>query len=157
LSAPSIKPASEPPPALVPRQFRLRLDPLLLLASVGLSICSLIAIKGATAADESGDPLYYVKRQGVYVVVGLALMYLVSRVDYSRLRELRYPIYGLLIASNVAVLIFAQATRGANSWIELPGFNLQPSELGKVLLVVALSGFLVERMREMGRRSCCSG
>ena len=47
----------------------------------------------------------------------------------------------------------ARATRGAQSWIELPGFNLQPSELGKVLLVVALAGFLVERMREMGRHT----
>ena len=35
----------------------------------------------------------------------------------------------------------------------MPGYNLQPSEIGKVLLVVSLSGFLVERMREMGRQT----
>jgi rod shape determining protein RodA len=153
LSAQSIQPASEPPPPLVPREWRLRLDPLLLLATLGLVVCSLIAIKGATADDIPGDPLYYVKRQGIYAIIGLVLMYGVSRLDYSRLRELRYPIYGVLMVSILGVLALATATRGAKSWIPLPGFNLQPSELGKVLLIVALSGFLVERMREMGRQT----
>ena len=57
LSAHPIQPASEPPPPLVPREWRLRLDPLLLLATLGLVACSLIAIKGATADDIAGDPL----------------------------------------------------------------------------------------------------
>ena len=52
-------------------------------------------------------------------------------------------------------------TRGTRAWIELPFFNFQPSELGKVLLIVALAGFLVDRMRRWGARrprgSCCSG
>jgi rod shape determining protein RodA len=67
-------------------------------------------------------------------------MYGVSRIDYSRLRELRYPIYGVLIGSIVLVLGSRRATRGAKRWIELPFFNFQPSELGKVLLVLALGG-----------------
>ena len=67
-------------------------------------------------------------------------MYLVSRIDYTRLQELRYAIYGLLIASLVVTLGIAGATRGAKAWIELPFFQLQPSEFGKVLLVVALVG-----------------
>jgi rod shape determining protein RodA len=153
LSTQPIQPASEPPPPLVPRVWRLRLDPLLLLATLGLIACSLVALKGATANDFAGDPHYYVKRQGIYAIVGLLLMYAVSRLDYSRLRELRYPIYGLLMVSLIGVMALATATRGAKSWIALPGFNLQPSELGKVLLVVALAGFVVERMRELGRET----
>ena len=104
--------------------------------------------------DIDGDPLYYVKRQAIYAVVGLILMYGVSRLDYSRLRELRYPIYGVLMVSIIGVLGAGARRRAARkSWIPLPGFNLQPSELGKVLLVVALAGFVVERMREMGRQT----
>jgi rod shape determining protein RodA len=152
MSAP-IQPASEPPPPLVPREWRLRLDPLLLLASLGLVACSLITLKGATAHDVAGDPTYYVKRQAVYAVIGLGLMYGVSRLDYSRLREWRYPLYGLLIVSLVFVLGVAKATNGAKSWIPLPGFHLQPSEIGKVLLVVALSGFVVEHMRDLRRQT----
>jgi rod shape determining protein RodA len=151
VSVQTIQPASEPPPPLMPREWRLRLDPLLVLATLGLVACSLVALKGATANDIQGQPLYYVKRQAIYAGVGLVLMYGVSRLDYSRLRELRYPIYGLLMVSIIGVLGLAQATRGAKSWIPLPGFNLQPSELGKVLLIVALAGFVVERMRTMGR------
>jgi rod shape determining protein RodA len=151
LSTHPIQPASEPPPPLVPREWRLRLDPLLLLATLGLVACSLIALNGATRNDRPGDPNFYVNRQAIYAAVGLVLMYAVSRIDYSRLRELRYPVYGLLLGLLLSVLAIAGATRGSRSWIELPFFNFQPSEIGKVLLVVALSAFLVDRMRRMGR------
>jgi rod shape determining protein RodA len=149
----TIQPASEPPPPLVLREWRLRLDPLLLLATLGLVAASLISLNGATENDISGQPHYYFYRQAIYAGVGLVLMYGVSRIDYSRLRELRYPIYGLMVGLVVVVLGIAQATRGAKSWIPLPGFNFQPSELGKVLLVLALAGFVVDRMRSMGRQT----
>ena len=151
MSSHPIQPASDPPPPLVPREWHLRLDPLLLLATLGLVACSLITLKGATRNDITGDPHYYVTRQGIYAGVGLLLMYAVSRLDYSRLRELRYPIYGAMLGLIGLVLAIAGATRGAKSWITLPFFNFQPSELGKVLLVVSLSAFLVDRMRRMGR------
>jgi rod shape determining protein RodA len=151
LSTHPIQPASEPPPPLVPREWRLRLDPLLLLATLGLVATSLIALDGATENDIPGDPNYYVHRQAAYAVIGLVLMYAVSRLDYSRLRELRYPVYGLLLGIIVSVLVIGGVTRGTRAWIELPFFNFQPSELGKVLLIVALAGFLVDRMRRMGR------
>jgi rod shape determining protein RodA len=151
-TATPIKPASEPPPPLVPREWRLRLDPLLLLAAVGLVACSCIAIKGATVDDVAGDPLYYFERQLVYGVIGVVLMYAISRIDYSRLRELKYVVYGFLCGSIVLVFGVATATRGSKRWIETPFMNFQPSELGKVLLVVALAGFVVDRLRGGGSR-----
>ena len=147
----TIQPASEPPAPLVPRECHLRLDPLLLLATLGIVACSLIAIKGATADDVAGQPHYYLERQAVYAGVGILLMYGVSRLDYSRLRELKYVIYGLMIGSILLVFALATATRGSKRWIELPFFRFQPSELGKLLLVIALSGFIVDHMRRMGR------
>ena len=146
-----IQSVTETPPALAQREWRLRLDPLLLLAALGLCASSIIAIKGATADDIPGEPYYYVIRQSIYVGIGLVLMYGVSRFDYSRLRELKYAVYGLLIASIALVFAVATATRGIKAWIELPFFRLQPSELGKVLLVVALAAFLVDRMRRLDR------
>jgi rod shape determining protein RodA len=149
----TIQPASEPPPPLVPREWRLRLDPLLLLATLGLVACSLVALKGATQNDIPGQPDYYVTRQAIYAGIGLVIMYALSRIDYSRLRELRYPVYGVMLALIGGVLLVAQTTRGAKAWIELPFFTFQPSEIGKVLLVVALSAFVVARMRRMGRET----
>ncbi len=148
-----IQPASEPPPPLVPREWRLRLDPLLLLAVLGLIACSIIALKGATRTDVAGQPYYYVYRQAVYAGVGLVLMYAASRIDYSRLQDLRFAVYGILIGLLLMTLGLATATRGAKAWIELPFFTFQPSEFGKVLLVVSLAGFLVSRMRLMGRQT----
>jgi rod shape determining protein RodA len=80
-------------------------------------------------------------------------MYGVSRLDYSRLRELKYGVYGLMLATIAVVIVLGVTTRGAKAWIETPLFNLQPSELGKVLLVVALAGFLVDRARRFDRRA----
>ena len=148
-----IQSVTEPPPVLAEREWRLRLDPLLLLAVLGLCACSIVAIKGATADDIPGEPYYYVIRQSIYVGIGLALMYGVSRIDYSRLRELKYAIYGLLIASIAVVFAVASATRGIKAWIELPFFRFQPSELGKVLLILALSAFLVDRVRRLNRQT----
>ena len=67
-------------------------------------------------------------------------MYALSRLDYSRLRELKYVLYGFLIGSIVLVFALATATRGSKRWIETPLMNFQPSELGKVLLVLSLVG-----------------
>lgn len=152
MSAPqTIQPASKQPPPLVPRQWRLRLDPLLLLATLGLVACSLQSLRGATQNDIPGSPWYYVERQAIYAGIGLVLMYGVSRLDYSRLRELRYGLYGIMVGLLALVLAIAASTRGAKSWITLPLINFQPSELAKVLLVVVLSAFVVDRMRRMGR------
>jgi rod shape determining protein RodA len=112
-----------------------------------------IVLKGATAEDVPGNPHYYEYRQAAYGVVGLVLMYLMSRVDYSRLRELKYVLYGFMIASILVVYALGTASHGSKRWIPTPFFNLQPSELGKLLLVVALSAFLVDRMRAPGRET----
>ena len=148
-----IQPASEPPPPLVPREIHLRIDPLLLLAAIGLVACSVVAINGATADDIAGQPNYYVYRQIAFGAVGVVLMYGFSRVDYSRLRELKYVLYAFMIGSIILVFGLGAAAKGSKRWIETPVFNLQPSELGKLLLVVALAGFLVDRMRRPGRET----
>ncbi|HWT22975.1 MAG TPA: rod shape-determining protein RodA [Solirubrobacteraceae bacterium] len=151
-TATPIQPASEPPPPLVPREWHLRLDPLLLIAAVGLVACSVIVLRGATADDIPGQPLYYVERQAIYGGLGIVLMYVISRFDYSRLRELKYVLYGFMLSSILLVFALATATRGSKRWIETPLLRFQPSELGKVLLVLSLSAFIVDRMRRMGGR-----
>ena len=138
--------------ARTPSRPRLPLDPLLLLATFGLVVCSVVAIDGATRNDVPGAPDYYTHRQIGYAVVGTLLMLAISRFDYSRLREFKLGIYGLMVALNVLPLLLAAATRGARSWIALPFFRFQPSELGKVLLIVALAAFIVDRIRRLGER-----
>ena len=127
-------------------------DPILLLAVLGLCAASLATIAGATADDIPGQPGYYVQRQAAFFAVGLIIALVLSRLDYSRLRELKYGVYGLLLGSIVAVQLLGSVTRGSRRSIELPFFSFQASELGKVLLVVALSAFVVDRSRRLQGR-----
>jgi len=131
---------------------RLLLDPWLLLATLGLVLCSLVTLKGATRNDIPGQPLYYFERQVGYAVVGLVLMGLIARFDYSRLREFKLAVYGLLVGLNVLVLGLGSVARGSRRWIPLPFINFQPSEFGKVLLIIALAAFVVDRIRRLGER-----
>jgi rod shape determining protein RodA len=133
-----------------------QMDPLLLFASLGLIFCSLYTIAGATADDVAGNPLYYVTRQGTYAAIGIALMLLVARFDYSRLRELKLGIYAGMIGLIALVLIIGAAARGSRRWIELPFFTFQPSEFGKVLLILALSAFIVDRSRKLSAKETTS-
>jgi rod shape determining protein RodA len=130
----------------------LRIDPLLLLGTLGLVAAGIYVIGTATDTDIPGNPHYYVIRQGVYCGVGLLLMLILARFDYSRLREWRIGIYGLMIATILFTLAVGTATRGSKRWINFPFFNFQPSELGKVFLTLALAGFLVDRTRRLGER-----
>jgi rod shape determining protein RodA len=135
-----------------PLTLTLPFDPILLLAVIGLCVASLVTIGGATADDIAGDPHYYVNRQAVYFVVGAVLAVVLARVDYSRLRGAKYVVYGLLIASIVAVSALGSVARGSRRAIDLGFFSFQASELGKVLLVVALSAFVVDRPRALQNR-----
>jgi rod shape determining protein RodA len=142
------------PLTLTPRRARVveRLgvayfDGWLLAAAGGLVAFSVFTLAIATPDAVQGQPLYFAIRQTLYALVGIALMLAVAKVDYSRFREIRVGIYSLMIASICLVLVFGAAARGSRRWIELPYFRFQPSELAKLLLIVALSAFVIERTR----------
>ena len=130
----------------------LAMDPLLLLAALGLIGFSLFTLGAATGQDVPHNPHFYVIRQAIYAVLGIAFMLAIARVDYSRFRELRVGLYTAMMSTIILVLLLGQATRGSRRWIELPFFTFQPSELGKVLLITALAGFAIDRGRRIGDR-----
>jgi rod shape determining protein RodA len=134
----------------------LRIDPLLLLATLGLVAASIYTVGAATQDDVPGDPNYYAYRQGIFAGAGLVLMLLISRFDYSRLREWKFGVYALMIGSIVLVYAAGVSARGARRAIEFGFFNFQASELGKLLLVVALAAFVVDRTRRLHDRETTS-
>jgi rod shape determining protein RodA len=144
------KPRNQPPPGLV------RIDFLLLLAIVGLMAASCFVIGTATRNDIPGRPDYFLMRQVVYGCVGIVLMLVLSQFDYSRLREWRIGIYGFMIGSILLVEAVGGAARGSRRWIDVGFFQYQPSEIGKLLLIVALAGFVVERHRRLNEKETTS-
>src|SRR5215213_9025586 len=135
---------------------RLRIDPLMLVATIGLIAASVYTVGTATQDDIRGDPNYFAYRQAAYAGVGFILMLLMTRFDYSRLREWKLGIYGFLIASILLVYALGFSARGSRRAIEFPFFNFQASELGKLLLIVALAGFAVDRIRRLTDRETTS-
>jgi rod shape determining protein RodA len=146
-----IKPADEAPIA-PSRTLRLPFDPLLTLAVIGLGICSVATLAAATKNLVPGDPRYYVTRQAIYLAVGFLFMLVLSQIDYARLRRLKNVIYGALMLSILAVLGIGHAARGSQRAINFPLFSFQASELGKILLILALSALVVERSRALRER-----
>jgi rod shape determining protein RodA len=138
--------------ALPVRGSLLQLDWLLLLAVLGLVVCSLVTLGTATRDDVPGDPHFYLVRQGAYAVIGIVLMLAISRIDYSRLRELKFGLYGIMIATILLVLAVGGVARGSRRSFSLPFISVQPSEVGKLLLVLALSAFVVDRVRRLRDR-----
>lgn len=132
--------------------LRLPFDPLLMLATAGLLVASVLTLHASTSDVRPGDANYYVHRQAVYFAVGIVVALLMSRFDYSRLRDLKYGLYGALMGTIFLVAAFGGVTRGSRRAIQLPFFEVQASELGKVLLVAALAAFVVDRSRHLGER-----
>jgi rod shape determining protein RodA len=149
-------------PAAPVRDFRdgipriLRIDPLLLLATLGLVAASLYTVRVGTTGDIEGQPNYYLYRQLAYAGVGIVLMLLLTRFDYSRLRDWKFGVYGFMIVSILLVYGLGFSARGSRRAIEFGFFNFQASELGKLLLVLALSAFTVDRIRRLGERETTS-
>src|SRR5206468_5160047 len=102
--------------------------------------------------DVPGNPDYFVNRQGIYFVAGTVLAIGLSRLDYSRLRELKYGLYALLMASILLVLAVGSVAKGAQRSIQLPFFSFQSAEIGKVLIVLVLAAFVTDRSRSLGSR-----
>ncbi len=142
----------EEAPTAPPRALRLPLDPLLTLAVIGLGVASIVTLSAATRNLIPGSPHYYVDRQLAYLAIGFVAMLGVSRLDYSRLRRHKNVIYAALMLSILAVLALGHGANGAVRSINFPLFSFQASEIGKILLILALSALIVDRARHLRAR-----
>lgn len=123
------------------------LDGWLLLAAVGLVLASVLTLAAASEKPIAGAPDLLPQRQAIYGLIGIVGMVLLARFDYSRFRDLRTGLYALLCISITATFIFGFAARGSTQSIELPLFTFQPAEPGKLLLILALAGFILDGTR----------
>lgn len=130
--------------------FVRRLD-LVMLATVGALVAyGLWAIAGITRFDIPGDPNAFVVRQGIAAALGGIGFVVVLLTPLEVFRRHWKVVYGGTVTLMVVTFGFAEAVRGSKRWIDLGPFQLQPSEFGKVLFVLALAGFLVERKDRIG-------
>ena len=133
----------EPISARMARKAPIRhLDPTLVMVTL------LLAAYGAVMVG-AVDPAYF-QRQIVYGIVGGVVLIVAALFDYRYLRALSFVLYGLTILTLVAVLTpLGDLNNGARSWFDFGAFQIHPSELAKISVIVAVSAFLAERRDEV--------
>ena len=110
--------AGAKPLTIAPRGLRLAerlrlsyVDGILLGTSIGLAALSVFVLATATSEEIAGQPGYFAIRQGLYAVVGVALMVALAQLDYTRLSDLRLSIYVTLVAAIALVLLGGRRPR----------------------------------------------
>jgi rod shape determining protein RodA len=126
-------------------------DPILSAAVAGLLIIGTLLVYAATRDWYSAnglDPQYYLKRHVLNIVIGLALAWGTTIIDYRLLRAYTPFIWGFGVLGLILVLIpgVGSEVNGAKAWIRLPaGFQIQPAEIAKISIIIGISMLLSER------------
>jgi rod shape determining protein RodA len=128
--------------------FVRRLDWILIGSILAIVGYGLWAIAGITRYDVTGDESYYLTRQAIFVVIGVAGLLAALLIDPEIYRTRWRVIFGGT-AFVIAIVFLEGTVRGSRRWLDLGFFRFQPSEFGKVLFVLALAGFLAERARRL--------
>lgn len=130
------------------------IDVILLVSVVALTLFGLFMIHNASsiiALSDFGDKYYYVKEQSVWVILGFIAMFIASIFPYKKLYNFAIPL--LLAAIALLILVFIPGigihALGANRWINLHFFVLQPAEFVKLALAIYLAAWFSHR--EKGR------
>ena len=123
------------------------LDYLLIAAVAGVITYGIWVLTAVTRNDVPGDASYFVSRQEVYIAVGAVLAAVTVVVSPDLYRRYAKALYAVAIALLLLVLVVGDDVRGSKRWIEFGSFRLQPSEIGKVLLILFLAAFVANRVR----------
>ena len=127
-----------------PTLFR-HVDPLLPLLATVLSGIGTLMVYSATrgpATDLRPADTSYLYRQALFAGLGIGAMLITTWFGHRRVRRLAFPIYAGLLAALVAVLVGGIEVRGTQGWFQLGEYRIQPSEFGKIALIVVLAAVL---------------
>ena len=131
--------------------FLRSLDWILMLAAAALVGYGLWVVSGITRFDVPGDEGYYVVRQGFAAAVGAIGLIAMAAIPIDIWRRSWKLVYVATLSLMVVVFVAAEAVRGSKRWIDLGVIQFQPSELGKVLFVLAIAGYVVDRIGPTSR------
>ncbi|NOZ85628.1 MAG: putative lipid II flippase FtsW [Deltaproteobacteria bacterium] len=128
------------------------IDGPLLIAVFGLLAIGGVMVFSASAfhaQKATGDTLFYLKRHLLFSAIGLAAMFVVSKIDYHLLGRLAYPLLLMAAVLLAGVLVFGNKAGGATRWFRLGPVSFQPSELAKLAVVIYLSHSLTRKREKM--------
>ena len=120
-----------------------------MLALIGLII--MFSASGVMAETRYGDSTFFLKRQSLWLLLGLMALHWVAQQDYNMWKTLT-P-YGLVLTFVLLVLVLipflGTQVNGARRWLRVAGFSMQPGEIAKLSIVLYLASFLVRKEQDL--------
>lgn len=123
------------------------IDVVLLAATLAISAIGILMVYAATRGPGGVEPVetFYLKRQAVFVLMGLVVMGITAFIDYRRFRDFAPIIYGAAVVLLALVLSpLGSERQGTQAWFEIGGFQLQPSEFAKVAVIIGLAALMAQ-------------
>jgi rod shape determining protein RodA len=126
-------------------------DLILLVATLLVSVVGVVMVYTATRGSllaQGEDPKTFLKKQGLFVVLGVITMVVVALIDYRRLEQLATALYWLIVLSLLGVFVVGSSAQGAARWFSLGPLQLQPSEFAVLALILAVASYCARREEE---------
>jgi cell division protein FtsW len=141
----------------LPRQGRergLQLDPVLIGIVLSILLFGLVMVTSASisiASHGGGDPFAYVRSQLLLALAGICIAGLLCVVPTALLERYSTPLLGVAAVLLVAVLIpgIGHQVNGSRRWLRMAGFNLQASEVARILVLSWIAAYAVRREKEL--------
>jgi rod shape determining protein RodA len=126
-------------------------DLILVTATLLVSVIGVVMVYTATRGSllaDGDDPKTFLKKQGLFVVLGLITMVVVALIDYRRLEPIANILYWLIVASLLGVFVVGSSAQGAARWFSVGPLQLQPSEFAVLALILAVASYCSRREAE---------
>lgn len=131
-----------------------RVDILLVVAIIALTLFGLLMIYSASyvwADYKFDDPFKFIKNQGIFFIIGVFMMFVISKIDYHIYYKKAHLLLGICFVLLILVLIPGIGTvrNGSRSWFGIGSFGIQPSEFMKLALIIFTAKYLCKNEKEM--------
>lgn len=127
---------------------------ILVLALLSIGLIMLASASYASNFEKYGDSYHDIKRQLIFAVAGIAIMFATAFFDYHRFRKYAFPLLCVAIFLLVLVLIpipgLSVKVNGARRWLNF-GIRFQPSEIGKLALIIYISYYISANYNQMNK------
>ncbi len=123
-------------------------DVILVAATLLVSAIGVIMVYTATRGDllaQGEDPKTFLKKQGLFVVLGVITMVVVALIDYRRWESVANILYWLIVLALLGVFVVGSSAQGAARWFSLGPLQLQPSEFAVIALILAIASYCARR------------
>lgn len=125
---------------------------LLIMLLMAFGFVMLYSTSSYVADLRFGDSMYFLKRQMMAAAIGIVFMALTAMFPYPLYKRLAIPLYLLALALCIVVLFIGTSTNGSSRWLGVGSLSFQPSELGKVAMIIFMATFIAKTPKGMRER-----